>query len=84
MKQIMHQVVVIDGETLMSPKQRVAVKDYVQKKMKVLEPDPHKAFDLFLARNEKADEYIPPNFRQDYEEREVEKERIKKDKIQTT
>jgi hypothetical protein len=33
-----------------------------------LEPDPHKAFDLFLARNERPDEYIPPNFRKDYEE----------------
>ena len=52
--------------------------------MKVLEPDPHKAFDLFLARNEKGDEYIPPNFRKDYEERELQLERINKKKIQTT
>jgi len=36
--------------------------------MKVLEPDPPKAFDLFLTRNDGADEYIPPNFRKDYEE----------------
>jgi hypothetical protein len=46
----------------------VAVKDYVQKKMKVLEPDPHKAFDLFLARNDKAEDLIPQNFKKDYEE----------------
>lgn len=68
----------------MSPKQRVAVKDYVQKKMKVLEPDPHKAFDLFLARNEGADDYIPANFRKDYEELELQKEKLKKQKMQTT
>ncbi len=83
MKQLMHQVVVIDGESLMSPKQIVAVKDYVQKKMKVLEPDPHKAFDLFLARNEKGDECIPPNFRKDYEERELQLEQLNKKKMQT-
>lgn len=52
--------------------------------MKVLEPDPHKAFDLFLARNEGGDEYIPPNFRKDYEELEMQKEMLKKQKMDKT
>jgi hypothetical protein len=51
----------------------VAVKEYVQKKSKVLEPDPHKAFDLFLARNDGGDDYIPPNFKKEYEEEELRK-----------
>ena len=53
--------------------------------MKVLEPDPHKAFDLFLARNDKADnQEIPPNFRKDYEELEQQKEKLRKQKMEET
>jgi len=36
---------------------------------------------LFLARNEAPDEYIPPNFRKDYEEMEKLKERERKRKL---
>jgi hypothetical protein len=81
MKQLMHQVVVLDGETLLTPKKRVKVNEYVQNKMPFLRPDPTKAFDLFLNRIEKEEGYTPPNFRKDLEEEEIRREKLKKEKL---